>query len=254
MNRERYSTNNDPGTIESAEAYQITHNTKVVFQNLLYSLFDGKKTDFTLRDNTLTKFTIRDQFVAKPNDKPPIFIIREFPFLNRNYPFIVVSIPTKKERKMYLGWDNIASIQALKHNGITVSSTTEHQNWDMEVNMNIACKDVDDRDFLVDAVTYGFQGYFRSNYIWDHPDTLSTFIISAGSEAITNELSQTVTADVAGGELYPIYAGAVVVKIFVEHYYKVLKNVSPVSFEMQGSLIPLDPSVTPEVTTQNLFF
>lgn len=248
MNRERYSTFNDPGTIDSAEAYQVTHNVKVVFQNLLNNFFDSRQTDFSKRDNTLSKFTIKDQFVAKPNDKPPIHIVREFPFKNRNYPFIVVSVPTKKERKMYLGWDNITSIKALEANGIKVQEITEQQHWDMEVNMLVAAKGVDDRDFLVDAISYGFQGYFRSNYIWEHPDTMSTLILHVSSQPIDTELGQSVTQDQAGGELYPVNTGSITIKMLVEHYYRIIEHSPGYQVEMQGTVLGSNPN---QVAEQN---
>jgi hypothetical protein len=220
-NEQRYDIHhNNPLSLPSARRSQTIRNTKIVYQNLLKTLFDDKLPDFKKRDYEIRRFLIKDYLVGHSPSTQPIHIYREFPRTERNYPFLLISLPEFKERKAYLGWDDIHYGRVIEQDGVTVGEIIKTTLWQGRAAIDIAVyNSVDDRDMLADYVFDGFQTYFRSNYIWRHPDYRSYYVIHIGSDEIDIDLPDTPVEDTAGGSIFPIYTGKISPNFTVEHHY-----------------------------------
>ena len=225
MNEERYAHYNYPGTLNSArQNFRIT-NIKLIIQNLLMYSFSATNTELQMRNFEIKKFQILDKevFETKPRDRDPIFIYREFPFKDRKYPMLLVRINGPvNEIKNYLGWDNIAYANILNDQGIKLGEVVEGQMHECKIDIGVAAQSIDDRDYLCTAIQNLFQDYYRSNYIWEHPDQRHYYQINIGHTSIEVNLDSSPVTDTAGKEQFPIYTGTVIIPITVEQQYRKL--------------------------------
>lgn len=245
MNEERYAIYNNAGAIPSAQTKQKTKNIKIIFQNLLYNCFSVQNTEFINRDQEFRKYTIKDEdiFVVKDRERSPIHIVREFPNTNRNYPLLLIDIEDgMKEKKVYLGWDNIAWVNIWEQDGIKVGEIVQGQVYEARIRINVAAQSVDERDFLCDSIQDIFQNYYRSNYIWEHPDIMTYFQVNIGHGPISSTLSNSPFTDTSGSEQFPIYTGTVSVDTTIEQQYrKMSKNYIMTSKIKATNVEPTDP-------------
>lgn len=220
MNLERYGDINDPGTILDAEAYSRTKNTKVIFQNLFFNAFSDRNIEMKERGMAIREFMVKDYFEAKPRDKDPIYIFREYPYETRKYPFMLISVSDTKEIKPYLGWDNISDVNILDvGNGLTIGQITQTQHYVGKVTLKIAGSSVDVRDTLCDFAEMVMQGFYRSNYLFAHPDGLSYYLLHLGADVTEKTLDESPVTDTNGAEQFPVYTGKVSTQYKIEHYY-----------------------------------
>jgi hypothetical protein len=220
MNLERYSEFNDPGTILNVDEFSITTNIKIIFQNLFFNAFLDRNSDIKERSLSIREFLIKDYFEAKPRDKDPIFIHREFPFESRKYPLILIETADTKEEKPYLGWDNIVETNVIDlPNGIRIGQIMETQHYTGKLNVRVAARGIDIRDTLCDFVASTMQNFYRSNYVFSHPDGRSFYVIHIGAQPVEKTLDRSPVTDGIGGEQFPIFTGYVSNHFKVEHYY-----------------------------------
>lgn len=245
MERERYNdTWNNPGTISTTDQYHIISNIKVVFQNILKNYFDNLNTDFAKRDPAIQQFQFKKQFEAKPRSTEPIKIVREFPFENRDFPFVMVSLKDFKEKKLYLGWDNIGHLARHKTaNGDVIGEIAEAQHFTAKAVLNIAAANIDERDMLINYLGIGFQNYFRSNYKWIHPDGITIFFIHVGYKEPDYNVEPNPIKDASGGNIFPVYTGSVGMECFVETYYRLLSSDYVADFRYTTESLGPDPFV-----------
>lgn len=221
MNEERYSHYNYPGTLDSARQNYNIINIKKIFQNLLYNAFSATSTEFQARDYDIKKFQIKDQevFEAKPRDRDPIYIYTQFPYTNRKYPMLLVSISGQiNEIKNYLGWDNIVYYNIINEPDLNLKlgEIVEGRMHTCTVDIGVAALSVDDRDYLCSAIQNIFEDIYRSNYIWVHPDQMHYYQINIGYKSINVQIENSPVTDTSGEDLYPIYTGSVSIETNIE--------------------------------------
>lgn len=220
MNLERYGDFNDPGTLINAEEYSITTNTKVIFQNLFYNALSDRNHDIKERSLAVREFLIKDYFEAKQRDKDPIFIHREYPFDVRKYPLVLIETADTKEEKPYLGWDNISDVNVLEvHPGVKIGQIVETQHSTGKLNVKIAARNIDVRDMLGDFIASTMQNFYRSNYVFAHPDGRSYYVIHIGAQPVEKTLDRSPATDEVGGEQFPVFTGQVSNHFKIEHYF-----------------------------------
>lgn len=239
-------THNYPGTLATANSANIFANTKIIGQNLLNNYFNALNPDFLKRDVTIHKFMNQPNFEVKARDiQENISIVREFPTLKRNFPFIMVSVSDFKEKKLGLGWDNIAFVaEHTTRNGVKLGEVTEAQTYTGMLNLSIAAKSIDDRDMLMTYCGYGFQSFFRSNYTWIHPDEKSIFFFHTASKEIEFEVDPNPLKDgTAGGEMFLVYTGGIKINFFLEHNYRHISGdfIDKYNYSVEGQVVPFYP-------------
>ena len=225
MWQQRYDQiHNYPGTLPNTSHSDVISNTKIIFQNLLFNYFNSLNLDFVKRGVEVDKFRTHPNMQAKARDiTDPINIVREFPFNERKFPFIVVSITEIKDKKLYLGFDNIGHAAVHQtHNGMLVGELSEFQSYFGTAQLSVAAKTVDDRDRLIGYCGSGFQNYFRSNYKWVNDDLKNTFFLHTGYDEVEYELDPSPINDGAGGDIFKVYAGNIKMKFMLEHYYSTI--------------------------------
>lgn len=239
---------NYAGTLETTNAANILSNIKIIGQNLLYNYFNSLNVDFVKRDPTIRKFLTNPQFEIKTREiEEPISIVREFPVQNRKFPFIMVGIGTDfKEKKLNLGWDNIAYIaEHFANNGLKLGEITEATTYTGTLKLNFAAKGIDDRDKLLSYCGHGFQSYFRSNYCWIHPDEKSLFFFNLGSKEVEFEVDPNPIKDgTAGGEMFLVHTGGISINFFLEHNYRHISAdlIDRYNYTVEGQVVPFYPS------------
>lgn len=239
---------NYPGTLGSTNAAHVIKNTKIIGQNLLYNYFNSLNTDFVKRDVGVRKFLTKPNFEVKSREiVEPISIVREFPYHKRNFPFIMVSLGSDfKEKKLSLGWDNIAYVaEHTARDGQRLGEVAEATTFIGTLSFNIAAKSMDDRDILLSYCGHGFQSYFRSNYCWIHPDEKSIFFFNLGSKEVEFEVDPNPLKDgTAGGEMFLIYTGGVKINFFLEHNYRHISAdfIDNYNYDIEGQVVPFYPS------------
>jgi hypothetical protein len=221
MNLERYSQLNDSGPLANADSYSIVGNVKMMFQNLLEHYFNQMNTEFYDRDVSVIKFIKKDNYTAQPRDSDPIYIVKQYPYTNRKYPFVMISLQGGlKDQKEHIGWDNITSASTLTINNQTIGEVVTGQMYNSIIKLSVAAKSVDDRDLLVTYVQAGLQNYFRSNYMYESPDLTNLLVVNVGWDAVDSELEESPATDTTGGEQFPVFTGTVTTKISIEQQHR----------------------------------
>jgi hypothetical protein len=239
---------NYAGTLETTDAANLLSNIKIIGQNLLYNYFNSQNIDFVKRDPTIRKFLTNPQFEIKVREiEEPITIVREFPVQSRKFPFIMVSLGAEfKEKKLYLGWDNLAFYaEHIASNGVKLGEITEAATYTGKLKINLAAKSIDDRDKLLSYCGYGFQNYFRSNYRWIHPDEKSIFFFHLGSQEVEFEVDPNPIKDgTAGGDIFLVYTGGVNINFFLEHNYRHISGdlIDRYTYSIKGEVVPFYPT------------
>lgn len=150
-----------PGAINNFGFYKIQRNTKTILVNILKNFFSHQ--------SQLYKITM-PEIVDKLADTtiPKLFIERNFPFMERKLPLIATAIKQSKEKKAYIGADNLLYPEVIR------SSTGDYLTGfnvyagmsDLDVTFIIAALSPEDRMELVELINICFTHYYRWQYFY----------------------------------------------------------------------------------------
>jgi hypothetical protein len=150
-----------PGAINSFGFYKIQRNSKTILINILKNFFSEK--------SQLYKVTM-PEIIEKLVDTtiPKLFVERNFPFMERKLPLIATAIKQAKEKKAYIGADNLLYPEVVR------SSTGDYLTGynvyagmsDLDVTFIIAALSPEERMQLVEMLNMCFTHYYRWQYFY----------------------------------------------------------------------------------------
>jgi hypothetical protein len=136
------------------------------------------------------------------DDNKKIFISQDFPYFERKLPIIVVSLKEVKERKMYIGADNIIGYKTFFTSTGTstgLSKTVEIYGGAAEaaVALTVIALSSDDRMKLTELLNICFTHFYRWQYFYTFGDgNVLTIVpnqttVSLAGESETSDVSKT---------------------------------------------------------------
>lgn len=176
--------------------YKIQRHTKAIITEMI--------TNFLSSRIKLYELTMPDIISIQNTDElTKIHVTPEFPYEQRKLPLIVISIGSMKEKKMYMGADNLIGYKLIgTSTGVTYSTglaTVEVYGGAVELvlNITIATLSVEERMKLVELLNICFTHFYRWQYYYTYGDgnlfniVPNTGTVSFGEEAETKEESKT---------------------------------------------------------------
>jgi hypothetical protein len=200
-----------PGPIDVFGFYKIQRNSKTILVNILRNFFS--------QQSQLYKVTM-PEIVEKLADTtiPKLFVERNFPFMERKLPLIAIAIKQAKEKKAYIGADNLLYPEIAK------SSTGDYLTGynvyagmsDIDVTFIIAALSPEERMQLVEILNMCFTHYYRWQYFYYDEEnnmfnlTPSMTELSFGGESEVKDQSN----------MSLIYVTTVAMKCRIEYTFK----------------------------------
>jgi hypothetical protein len=200
-----------PGAINSFGFYKIQRNSKTILINILKNFFSEK--------SQLYKVTM-PEIIEKLVDTtiPKLFVERNFPFMERKLPLIATAIKQAKEKKAYIGADNLLYPEVVR------SSTGDYLTGynvyagmsDLDVTFIIAALSPEERMQLVEMLNMCFTHYYRWQYFYyDEENNMfnivpNTVELTFGGESEVKDQSN----------LSLIYVTTIAMKCRVEYTFK----------------------------------
>jgi len=181
--------------------YKIQRHTKSVFVEMLKNFFSNMVQSYRITMPDLFELQNSDN-----DDNKKIFISQDFPYFERKLPIIIVSLKGVKERKMYIGADNIIGYKTITiplrtstGTSTGLSKTVEIYGGaaEAEVALTVIALSPDDRMKICELINMCFTHFYRWQYYYTFGDgNMMTIVpskteISFAGESETGDVSKT---------------------------------------------------------------
>jgi len=202
--------------VSSGDLYEFSFNkieraTKSVMVNILESFFStqSKAFEMAIPELTATRNT--------PNQPPKIHIKKDFPYTERTFPLIVTAIKEVKERKAYIGSDDLFHIDAVTGpDGLKAGVENYVGMADVDLSLIVVTTSPDERSQLAEAIFLCFTHYFRNQFIYMGEDE-SLFSITPATKQITMGAETEITDESA---VTMIYVKDIALSAFIEYHFR----------------------------------
>jgi hypothetical protein len=190
--------------------YKALRQTKSVLVNMLNNFFSIRNKTYGIVMPEV--FAIQNS----PGNKK-VNIYRDFPFQERKFPLIVVANASAKERKPYIGSDNLLYVDVQENSEGVKSGTNVYAGMaDINVMLGIVTTSPDERMMLAEMILMCFSHYYRGQFIYKgHGNELFSITpagneIDFGTEAEITDESDTTT----------VYAIDLGISVFIEYHFE----------------------------------
>jgi hypothetical protein len=142
-----------------------------------------------------------------------LFFSQDFPYMEQKLPILIVSIPDLKEKKMYIGADNVIGYKVLGTS--TGQRTVEVYGGASTATIKITSLtlSVDDRMKLMELLNMCFSHYFRWQYYYTFNDgSLFNIVPNSGTLSFGGETETSNTSKTS-----MIYASTLTMESFIEY-------------------------------------
>jgi hypothetical protein len=191
--------------------YKALRQTKSVIVNMLNNFFSERSKAFGI--------VMPDIFSTQntPNSEKKVHTVRDFPFEERKFPLIVVSNASAKERKPYIGSDNLLYIDVQENpdgnkNGVNVYAGMA----DVNVMLGIIATSPDERMMLAELILICFTHYYRGQFIYQGVGN-ELFSITPGGNEIDFGTETEITDESDTTTVYVVDAG---IGAFIEYHFE----------------------------------
>jgi len=216
------------GGLTEFSFHKIERATKAAYVNILQNFFAQTSSAFDISIPELSSYQNKPGTTA-------IHIRRDFPFGERLFPLIVTSIDNVREKKSFLGSDDLLTIEVeTTSEGLTVGTDIFAGMADIDLSLIIAASSPDERSKIAEAIYMCFTHYFRTQFVYLAHDgnlfsvTPSTKSVVMGSESEITDSSKTTL----------IYVKQVNLSTFIEYQFK--DHASPKLYEITNINYDLD--------------
>lgn len=200
-----------PGAINYFGFYKIQRNSKTVLINILKNFFSEKSQLYKIALPEISEKLV-------DTNNPKIFIERNFPFMERKLPLIATAIKQSKEKKAYIGADNLLYPEVIRSStGDYLSGYNVYAGMgDVDVTFIIAALSPEDRSQIVELINMCFTHYYRWQYFY-YDEENNMFNITPNTEELRfgseNEVKDK-------SNLSFIYVTSVTMKCRIEYTFK----------------------------------
>ena len=221
--------------------YKALRQTKSVIINMLNNFFSARNKAYGIVMPEI--FSIQNI----PNDEKKINTVRDFPFEERKFPLIIVSNASARERKPYIGSDNLLYVDVQTDSEGAKSGINVYAGMaDVEVMLGIVATSPDERMMLSELILICFSHYYRGQFIYHGVGNELFSITPAGKEIdFGTETEITDASDTTTVYVIDIGIGA-----FIEYHFedplpdKISTEVLDISLDddMADTLGPIEQS------------
>jgi hypothetical protein len=186
--------------------YKIQRHTKAIFAELLKNFFSSMAKTYAL---TIPEILDLENTI----ELEKLFISQDFPYMERKLPLLVISISDIKEKKMYLGADNVIGYRVLGTS--TGQRTVEVYGGACNATIKITSLtlSIDDRMKLIELLNLCFSHYYRWQYYYTFDDgTLFNITPNAGTLSFGGDVEEANTSKTS-----MIYANTLTMESFIEY-------------------------------------
>jgi len=150
---------NRPKAMANFGFYKIQRHTKSALVGMLENFFDSINTEYSLQ---------MPEIIGTQNSEEltKIFIKRDFPYTERKLPLIVVAMQSVKERKMYIGADNLIGYDVRETSTGKTGVEIYQGAADVTTSFIIVCQSPEDRMKYADLLNMCFTHYYRWQYFY----------------------------------------------------------------------------------------
>ena len=139
--------------------FKIHRQSKAAIINMLENFFDSNNMEYKLHIPELVE-------VQNKVEDTKLFIERDFPYKERKFPIIVVSIDSAKEKKMYMGVDNYVAHKVIEVKGKKTAIPIYTGAGNVTLKLIIATNSAEDRSKLAEMIGICFTHFYRWQYFY----------------------------------------------------------------------------------------
>ena len=150
---------NRPKAMANFGFYKIQRHTKSALVGMLENFFDSINTEYSIQMPEIIGTQNSEEFTK-------IFIKRDFPYTERKLPLIVVAIQSVKEKKMYIGVDNLIGYSVRETSTGKTGIEVYQGAADVTTSFIIVCQSPEDRMKYADLLNMCFTNYYRWQYFY----------------------------------------------------------------------------------------
>jgi len=190
---------------------KVQRQTKSVIVNILNEFFSSRNKLY----GTIVPEVFAVQNVPKKDKK--INNMREFPFEERKFPMIVVSIVRAKERKVFVGSDNFLYQEVFENpDGNLVGVDVFAGMADIGIMMAVLTTSPEERSMFAEMIQLCFTHFYRGQFIYKGDDGSLFSIVPAKDEVDSG--SETEIKDESSTTI--IYATDVGINSLIEYHFR----------------------------------
>ena len=143
--------------------FKVQRQAKSILVELMTNFFSSMVNTY--------KITMPDIIqLQNHTDVNKLFINRDFPYAERKLPMVITSIKGTKEKKMYMGADNLIGYRL--YTSSTGDSTVEVYGgaYDIEFSLIVVAQSPDERSRILELLGVCFTHYYRWQYYYTFDD------------------------------------------------------------------------------------
>ncbi len=150
---------NRPKALANFGFYKVQRHTKSALVGMLENFFDSINTEYSIQMPEIIGTQNSDELTK-------IFIKKDFPYAQRKLPLVVVSIQSVKERKMYIGVDNLVGYDVRETSSGKTAVEIYQGAADVIIAFVIVCQSPEDRMKYAELINICFTHYYRWQYFY----------------------------------------------------------------------------------------
>jgi len=150
---------NMPKALANFGFYKVQRHTKSALVGMLENFFDSINAEYSIK---------MPEIIGTQNSEEltKVFIKKDFPYEQRQLPLIVVSIQSVKERKMYIGADNLVGYAVRETSSGKTAVEVYQGAAEVTVVFIIVCQSPEDRMKYAELLNVCFTHYYRWQYFY----------------------------------------------------------------------------------------
>ena len=198
--------------------FKVQRQAKSVLVELMTNFFSSMVNTY--------KITMPDLIQLQNHvDASKLFINRDFPYAERKLPMVITSIKGMKEKKMYMGADNLIGYRP--HTSSTGTTTVEVYGgaYDIDFSLIVVAQSPDERSRILELLGVCFTHFYRWQYYYTYGDGNQFSVVPN-----VNTLSFGAESEVADvDKINQLYISSVSITAFVEYNFTSLDIMGAVS-------------------------
>ena len=199
------------GSLYEFGFYKALRQTKSAIVNMLNNFFSKRNKAYGVVMPEI--FSIQNT----PAEEKKVHAVRDFPFEERKFPLIVVTNAKAKERKPYIGSDNLLYVDVQENeNGAKSGKNVYAGMADVDVMLGIITTSPDERMMLAELVLMCFSHYYRGQFIYEGNGN-DLFSITPGGNEIDFGTEAEITDESDTTTVYVIDVG---ISAFIEYHFE----------------------------------
>jgi len=211
-----YATENpdvNSGPIHEFGFHKIERQTKTVINSMLNNFFSKRSKAYDIVIPEISSL----QNIPNSPENTKVHNRRDFPFEERKFPMIVTTIAGAKERKSYIGADDLLLINTRENpDGTKIGHEVFAGMADIDLMLIIVSTSADERSKLAELIYMCFTHFYRGQFIYQD-DIGNMFSITPGVKPVDFGAETEVTDE---SKTTLIYVKDMGLSTFIEYHFE----------------------------------